>query len=70
MILFRTNAKASERRHYEDCWNELAKLFSSTTTLPPRTKRWAEAKVLADCVAVRVSSLLMRISYKYRRVPL
>ncbi|OCF54163.1 hypothetical protein L486_08360 [Kwoniella mangroviensis CBS 10435] len=40
------------RRHYEDCWNELAKMFSSTTTLPPRTKRWAEAKVLADCVAI------------------
>ncbi|KIR26900.1 hypothetical protein I309_04279 [Cryptococcus deuterogattii LA55] len=45
------------RRHYEDCWNELAKLFSSTTTLPPRTKRWAEAKVLADCVAVRICKL-------------
>ncbi|OWZ51735.1 hypothetical protein C351_03530 [Cryptococcus neoformans c8] len=45
------------RRHYEDCWNELAKMFSSTTTLPPRTKRWAEAKVLADCVAVRICKL-------------
>lgn len=42
-------------RHYEDCWNELAKMFSSTQMLPPRTKRWAEAKVLADCVAIRVS---------------
>jgi hypothetical protein len=42
-------------RHYEDCWNELAKMFSSTQVLPPRTKRWAEAKVLADCVAFRVS---------------
>lgn len=42
------------RRHYEDCWNELARMFSSTTTLPPRTKRWAEAKVLADCVAIKV----------------
>ncbi|KAK6902899.1 hypothetical protein I203_108159 [Kwoniella mangroviensis CBS 8507] len=47
------------RRHYEDCWNELAKMFSSTTTLPPRTKRWAEAKVLADCVAVRICKLLL-----------
>lgn len=63
-ILFRVNAKASEHRHYEDCWNELAKMFSSTTTLPPRTKRWAEAKVLADCVAVRVSSLPRTISCK------
>lgn len=43
------------RRHYEDCWNELARMFGSTTTLPPRTKRWAEAKVLADCVAIKVS---------------
>ncbi|WVW83128.1 hypothetical protein I302_105146 [Kwoniella bestiolae CBS 10118] len=47
------------RRHYEDCWNELARMFSSTTTLPPRTKRWAEAKVLADCVAVRICKLLL-----------
>ncbi|WWD15882.1 hypothetical protein CI109_100306 [Kwoniella shandongensis] len=47
------------RRHYEDCWNELAKMFSSTTTLPPRTKRWAEAKVLADCVAVRICKLIL-----------
>ncbi|WVQ71632.1 hypothetical protein IAR50_001172 [Cryptococcus sp. DSM 104548] len=45
------------RRHYEDCWNELAKMFASTTTLPPRTKRWAEAKVLADCVATRICKL-------------
>ncbi|WVR05238.1 hypothetical protein IAU60_002250 [Kwoniella sp. DSM 27419] len=47
------------RRHYEDCWNELAKMFASTTMLPPRTKRWAEAKVLADCVAVRICKLLL-----------
>ena len=47
------------RRHYEDCWNELAKMFSSTQLLPPRTKRWAEAKVLADCVAVRVRPLIL-----------
>jgi hypothetical protein len=47
------------RRHYEDCWNELARMFSSTTTMPPRTKRWAEAKVLADCVAVKICKLLL-----------
>nr|XP_018263872.1 uncharacterized protein I303_03747 [Kwoniella dejecticola CBS 10117]OBR86030.1 hypothetical protein I303_03747 [Kwoniella dejecticola CBS 10117] len=47
------------RRHYEDCWNELAKMFASTTTLPPRTKRWAETKVLADCVAIRICKLLL-----------
>jgi hypothetical protein len=45
----------ADHRHYEDCWNELAKMFASTQVLPPRTKRWAEAKVLADCVAIRVS---------------
>jgi len=47
-------------RHYEDCWNELAKMFSSTQILPPRTKRWAEAKVLADCVAIRVRLVRIR----------
>jgi hypothetical protein len=45
------------RRHYEDCWNELARMFGSTSALPPRTKRWAEAKVLADCLAVRICKL-------------
>ena len=47
-------AERSVYSHYEECWTELAKMFSSTQTLPPRTKRWAEAKVLADCVALRV----------------
>lgn len=52
-------------RHYEDCWNELAKMFASTQTLPPRTKRWAEAKVLADCIAVRVSQVsLCTVDYE------
>ncbi|BEJ18225.1 hypothetical protein CspHIS471_0705020 [Cutaneotrichosporon sp. HIS471] len=45
------------RRHYEDCWNELARMFGSTSALPPRTKRWAEAKVLADCLAMRICKL-------------
>lgn len=30
-------------------------MFGSTTILPPRTKRWAEAKVLADCIAIKVN---------------
>ena len=30
-------------------------MFSSTAILPPRTKRWAEAKVLADCVSLKVN---------------
>lgn len=41
-------------RHYEDCWTSLVEMFGSTAILPPRTKRWAEAKVLADCVAIKV----------------
>ena len=30
-------------------------MFASITTLPPRTKRWAEAKVLADCIDIKVT---------------
>lgn len=33
----------------------LVVMFGSTAILPPRTKRWAEAKVLADCINVKVS---------------
>lgn len=29
-------------------------MFASITTLPPRTKRWAEAKVLADSIDIKV----------------
>lgn len=29
-------------------------MFGSTAILPPRTKRWAEAKVLADCISAKV----------------
>ena len=29
-------------------------MFGSTAILPPRTKRWAEAKVLADCINLKV----------------
>jgi len=28
-------------------------MFGSTAILPPRTKRWAEAKVLADCINLK-----------------
>jgi Foie gras liver health family 1 len=31
-------------------------MFDSTALLPPRTKRWAEAKVLADCINFKVIS--------------
>ncbi|QRV83766.1 trafficking protein particle complex subunit 11 [Ceratobasidium sp. AG-Ba] len=40
------------RKHYEDCWTTLVEMFGSTAILPPRTKRWAEAKVLADCITI------------------
>lgn len=30
-------------------------MFGSTAMLPPRTKRWAEAKVLVDCINIKVS---------------
>lgn len=32
-------------------------MFGSTAILPPRTKRWAEAKVLADCINVKVCDI-------------
>ncbi|EJT96878.1 hypothetical protein DACRYDRAFT_112219 [Dacryopinax primogenitus] len=42
------------RKHFEDCWSALLDMFSSTAILPPRTKRWAEAKVLADTVSFKI----------------
>ncbi|KAG8794879.1 hypothetical protein FRC12_020516 [Ceratobasidium sp. 428] len=47
------------RKHYEDCWAALVEMFGSTAVLPPRTKRWAEAKVLADCVTVKICKLYL-----------
>ncbi|KAG9086628.1 hypothetical protein FRC06_003000 [Ceratobasidium sp. 370] len=47
------------RKHYEDCWSALVDMFGSTAVLPPRTKRWAEAKVLADCVTVKICKLYL-----------
>lgn len=41
-------------RHYQDSYSTLANMFGSTAILPPRTKRWAEAKVLADCINIKV----------------
>lgn len=43
-------------RHYQDAYSALLLMFASITTLPPRTKRWAEAKVLADCIDIKVRS--------------
>ncbi|KAG9084046.1 hypothetical protein FS749_005537, partial [Ceratobasidium sp. UAMH 11750] len=47
------------RKHYEDCWSALVDMFGSTAVLPPRTKRWAEAKVLADCITVKICKLYL-----------
>lgn len=64
-------------KHYEDCYNALLDLFGNGSSLPPRTKRWAEAKVLADCVNAKVSCaacrfcllrlnvLIVRIYFRY-----
>lgn len=41
-------------KHYQDAYSTLVLMFGSTAILPPRTKRWAEAKVLADCINVKV----------------
>lgn len=43
-------------RHYQDAYSALLLMFASITMLPPRTKRWAEAKVLADCIDIKVRS--------------
>ncbi|KAF8331398.1 Gryzun, putative trafficking through golgi-domain-containing protein [Cantharellus anzutake] len=47
------------RKHYEDCWEGLIGMFTSTTVLPPKTKRWAEAKVLADTVSLKICKLYL-----------
>ncbi|KDE06050.1 hypothetical protein MVLG_03604 [Microbotryum lychnidis-dioicae p1A1 Lamole] len=49
-------------KHYEDCYNTLIGMFANSTLLPPRTKRWAEAKVLADCTSVKVAKMHMYLS--------
>lgn len=48
-------------RHYQDAHNTLVVMFGSTAILPPRTKRWAEAKVLVDCINIKVHSLLLSV---------
>ena len=41
-------------RHYQDAYTTLMIMFGSTAILPPRTKRWAEAKVLSDTINFKV----------------
>lgn len=49
-------------RHYQDAYATLVIMFGSTAILPPRTKRWAEAKVLADSINVKVCTRLLWIT--------
>lgn len=41
-------------RHYQGAYDMLVIMFGSPAILPPRTKRWAEAKVLADAINIKV----------------
>ncbi|GJJ08598.1 hypothetical protein Clacol_002817 [Clathrus columnatus] len=34
------------RKHYQNAWEVLLEMFGSPNILPPRTKRWAEAKII------------------------
>ncbi|KAF8511539.1 Gryzun, putative trafficking through golgi-domain-containing protein [Gautieria morchelliformis] len=47
------------RKHFQTSWETLLDMFGSTAILPPRTKRWAEAKVLADCISVKIVKLYL-----------
>ncbi|KAH7883282.1 Gryzun, putative trafficking through golgi-domain-containing protein [Phlebopus sp. FC_14] len=46
-------------KHYQDAYTTLMIMFGSTAILPPRTKRWAEAKVLADAINVKIVKLYL-----------
>lgn len=54
-MLLSNHAPSNEFRHYQDAYTTLTTMFGSTSILPPRTKRWAEAKVLVDCISIKVS---------------
>ncbi|GAA5922303.1 uncharacterized protein JCM15063_003254 [Sporobolomyces koalae] len=49
-------------KHYEDCYEALVDMFSQPNLLAARTKRWAEAKVLADCVTVKIAKLYLYLN--------
>ncbi|KAH8115389.1 Gryzun, putative trafficking through golgi-domain-containing protein [Phellopilus nigrolimitatus] len=46
-------------KHYQDAYTTLMTMFGSPAILPPRTKRWAEAKVLADTINVKICKLFL-----------
>ncbi|GAA5914419.1 hypothetical protein JCM6882_008227 [Rhodosporidiobolus microsporus] len=49
-------------KHYEDCYDVLVDMFAQPGLLAPRTKRWAEAKVLADCVSIKISKFYLYLN--------
>lgn len=62
---FRSEIEVS-LKHYEDCYAALLDLFvrpaSSSNPHPfilARTKRWAEARVLADCIIVKICKMYL-----------
>ncbi|KAI5481898.1 hypothetical protein MNV49_000175 [Pseudohyphozyma bogoriensis] len=54
-------------KHYEDAYETLLDMFASSH-LAPRTKRWAEAKVLADCLTVKVCKCYLYLNEASRSV--
>lgn len=54
VLSFRKPHMFNFKRHYQDAYSTLMLMICSPAILPPRTKRWAEAKVLADCINVKV----------------
>ncbi|KDR75635.1 hypothetical protein GALMADRAFT_268205 [Galerina marginata CBS 339.88] len=56
---FRSEDEVALKRHYQDAYEMLTIMFGSTAILPPRTKRWAEAKVLADCINIKIVKLYL-----------
>ncbi|KAG2336114.1 hypothetical protein BDR05DRAFT_1006147 [Suillus weaverae] len=57
---------AEFRGEDEDAYTTLMIMFGSTAILPPRTKRWAEAKVLADTIlSVKITKLYL---YNHERL--
>ncbi|EJD08009.1 uncharacterized protein FOMMEDRAFT_138064 [Fomitiporia mediterranea MF3/22] len=46
-------------KHYQDSYSTLEGMFTSPSILLPRTKRWAEAKVLADSMNIKICKLFL-----------
>ncbi|GJN91753.1 hypothetical protein Rhopal_004776-T1 [Rhodotorula paludigena] len=49
-------------KHYEDCYDTLVDMFGQPELLVARTKRWAEAKVLADCVSIKICKMYLYLN--------